>query len=78
MLSNIENREKLHNVWENMRANQDLRARNNIVARDIEQELRDLRKIKGKLELQDREKELKEIQEKQHSIKVLILSICII
>lgn len=70
MLSNIENRERLHNVWQTVKENQDLRIRNKIEARDLEFELRDLRKMKGKLELHDREKELKELEAKQNSIKV--------
>ncbi|CAI2387682.1 unnamed protein product [Moneuplotes crassus] len=69
MLANIDNRERLHNVWQTVKENQDLRIRNKIEARDLEFELRDLRKMKGKLELHDREKELKELEAKQNSIK---------
>jgi len=47
--NDFQNREKLQSIWNNVRNNQEQRVKNQIEARDLEHELMDLRKMKGKL-----------------------------
>jgi len=61
-MKSLQNRQQLSNILLNVRKNEKEKIHKQIEARDLEHELIDLRKMKGKLEFKDREKELEEIE----------------